>query len=130
MATGVNLARAGVESVDQPARSQSLAGGPKKHIPTTIRGRLEEALSLKERGNEFFGEREWKKAVRKYHHALMYCKGITDKLDVIPGLAAAGGLKSTEEEKREATAITVAVTNNLAGLEMLCDCYFISPWVL
>ena len=84
-------------------------------IPTTIQGRLTKAKSLKQEGNEFFRVGGWKKAIRKYHHALMYCKGITDKLDIIPGLAAAGGVKASEEEKREASEVTVAVTNNLAG---------------
>lgn len=84
-------------------------------IPTTIQGRLARAKSLKQEGNELFRVGGWKKAIRKYHHALMYCKGITDKLDFIPGLAAAGGLRGSEEEKKEASDVTVAVTNNLAG---------------
>lgn len=84
-------------------------------LPKTIQERLTKAIFLKQKGNDFFGAGHWKKAIRQYHHALMYCKGITDKLDFIPGLAAAGGLRVTEEEEREATEVSVAVTNNLAG---------------
>lgn len=87
-------------------------------LPSTIQGRLEKAKSLKQEGNELFRAKEWKKAIKKYHHTLMYCKGITDKLDFIPGLAAAGGLRATDEEERIAREVTVAVTNNLAG--MMC----------
>lgn len=85
-------------------------------LPTTIQGRLERAKALKQEGNDLFKAREWKMAVKKYHHALMFCKGITDKLDFIPGLAAAGGVKPSQEEEREATDLTMAVTNNLAGI--------------
>lgn len=95
------------------ARSSSRGSS---RLPDTIRGRLDQAQALRQEGNELFREKEWKKAVRKYHHALMYCKGIADKLDFIPGLAAAGGLKATPEEERVATDMTVAVTNNLAGI--------------
>lgn len=84
-------------------------------LPTTIQGRLDRAKALKQEGNEQFRAKEWKAAVKKYHHALMFCKGITDKLDFIPGMAAAGGVKPSEEEEREATELTMAVTNNLAG---------------
>lgn len=87
----------------------------KEQLPTTVQGRLVRAKSLKLEGNDFFEHKEWKRAVKKYHHSLMYCKGITDKLDFIPGLAAAGGLRATQEEEREATNVTTAVTNNLAG---------------
>lgn len=84
-------------------------------LPATIQERLAKAGSLKEEGNDLFRAEQWKKAIRKYHHTLMYCKGITDKLDFIPGLAAAGGLRVTAEEERQATVMTLAVTNNLAG---------------
>lgn len=95
------------------------AGGRKEPLPTTILGRLVQARCLKQEGNELFRAKEWKKAVKKYHHALMFCKGITDKLDFIPGLAAAGGVKPTQEEEREATELSMAVTNNLAGTNLL-----------
>lgn len=88
---------------------------PASELPTTIEGRLAKAVSLKQEGNELFRAKQWKKAIRKYHHTLMYCKGITDKLDFIPGMSAAGGLKPTAEEEKQATDMTMAVTNNLAG---------------
>ena len=93
-------------------------------LPTTIQGRLDKAKALKQEGNDFFRAKEWKKAVRKYHHTLMYCKGITDKLDFIPGLAAAGGIKPNKEEESEATELTLAVTNNLAGMIVALHTHF------
>lgn len=84
-------------------------------LPASIQDRLAKAKSLKNEGNEHFRANQWRKAIRKYHHTLMYCKGITDKLDFIPGMAAAGGLRPTAEEEKQATEVTLAVTNNLAG---------------
>lgn len=94
-------------------------------LPTTIQERLAKAQSLKEEGNGFFRAKQWKKAIRKYHHTLMYCKGITDKLDFIPGMAqaAAGELRATDEEERQATVMTLAVTNNLAGRKFYRSCF-------
>ena len=97
-------------------------------IPGTIEGRLDQAKSLKQEGNEFFKQNEWKAAIRKYHHALMYCKGIMDKLDFIPGLAAAGGLRATEKQEKEASDVTVAVTNNLAGIVCICPTHRLRGW--
>lgn len=99
------------EGPSEPPASSSTGN----QLPTSIRGRLDRAKQLKQEGNQHFKDKGWKKAIKKYHHALMYCKGITDKLDFIPGLAAAGGVKASAEEEREATDITVAVSNNLAG---------------
>ena len=106
------MAMEGVGDPEEKALAGESGGGG---LPTTIQGRLAKAKCLKEEGNGLFKEGHWKRAIRKYHHALMYCKGITDKLDFIPGLAAAGGLRATAEEEGEATELTVAVTNNLAG---------------
>ena len=85
-------------------------------MPTTVQGRVDMAKALKMEGNELFERHEWKKAIKKYCHATMFSKGIMDKLDFIPGLeSAAGRLKPTEEQKKEAINVMVAVTNNLAG---------------
>ena len=109
------------ESLESEGQASSCGSSMKDQLPSTIQGRLDRAKQLKGEGNKCFKEKDWKRAIKKYHHALMYCKGITDKLDFIPGMAAAGGLKATEEEEREATAVTVAVTNNLAGVFTVVD---------
>lgn len=85
-------------------------------IPSSVSDRLDRARALKLEGNELFKKKEWKKAMKKYHSALMYCKGIADKLDsIIPGLAATRREKPTSEQEREAMDVMIAVTNNLAG---------------
>ena len=86
-------------------------------IPPTVDGRLEAARTLKLEGNDFFKKQDWRKAISKYHRAKLYCKGITDKLDFLPGLESLSGkTKPTEEQKREASELVVAVSNNLAGI--------------
>lgn len=94
-------------------------------MPSTVQGRVARAKALKIEGNEFFKEQEWRKAIKKYNHAKMFCKGIMDKLDFIPGLElAAGRLKPTKEQKKEATNVMVAVANNLAGEFKAVFCCF------
>ncbi len=110
---------------------------PINEIPATIEGRLALAHTLKEEGNEFFRQKEWKKAAKKYHYTLLYCKGVVDKLDFIPGLAATGRLRATREQETEGSELLASVYNNLAGIELcipsivsvyiwLCVCVYIS----
>ena len=85
-------------------------------VPTTVEGKLKAARTLKQEGNEFFKKKEWRKAISKYHRSKLFCKGLVDKLDCIPGLEAASGRsKPTETQQKEATEVMVAVSNNLAG---------------
>jgi hypothetical protein len=70
---------------------------------------------LKEEGNKLVKAKEWKKAMKKYHHALMYVKGITDKLDLLPGLEETlGRQKPSEQEKKDATELMLSLLNNLS----------------
>ena len=97
----------------QPKEIVSNRGEP---LPITVARRIAKAQELKQEGNAFFKQQEWKKAIRKYHHAIMYAKGIIDKFDLIPGLERAGGrLKPTDEETKTANELMAAVSNNLAG---------------
>ena len=70
---------------------------------------------LKEEGNKLVKAKEWKKAMKKYHHALMYVKGITDKLDSLPGLEAIlGRQQPSEQERKDATELMLSLLNNLS----------------
>lgn len=76
--------------------------------------KITSAQELKQEGNCFFKSGEWKKAIRKYHHALMYAKGVVDKFDSIPGLRHKE--KATPEEESSANELIAALSNNLAGM--------------
>ena len=84
-------------------------------LPEKISDKLVKAEQLKEEGNEFFKERSWKKAIKKYHHGLMYVKGILDRFDAIPGLYESRRVPPTTEEKAAANVILASLSNNLAG---------------
>ena len=91
-------------------------------LPDTIAGRLSKSQDLKEEGNTLFKQQEWRKAIKKYHHSLMYVKGITDRGDK---LLALGGLidtqttvlKPTKEQEKMAEEVLVALHNNIAGMD-------------
>ena len=75
---------------------------------------------LKKEGNLLVKTEEWKKAMKKYHHALMYVKCVCDKLDRLPGLEASlGRQQPSVEEKKEATQLMLSLWNNLS-----CELYF------
>ena len=78
--------------------------------------RLATAEELKQEGNKLFKEGEWKKAIKKYHHTLMYTKGILDKFEALPGLQQAIQVKATPQEEAAARELSATVSNNLAGM--------------
>ena len=74
--------------------------------------KLQEALSLKEEGNGYFKQKDYKNAMKKYHRSLLYVKGLTNQPAVF-------GSKSrediSEELKVEIERVMCSVYNNLAG---------------
>lgn len=89
-------------------------------------GRIQKSLELKEDGNSLFKQQEWKKAIKKYHHSLMYATGITDQrakllggLDILPT-----ALKPTKEQENEAEEISVSLHNNITGTYVNMDALF------
>ncbi len=95
-----------------PTASQS---GPK--LPDSVADKLARARVLKEEGNAVFKQQEWKKAIKKYHHSLMYAKGVTDRPDKLMGLAIPTKFnKPTKDEEREAEELLVSLHNNIAGV--------------
>ena len=93
---------------------------PGDRLPITVAAKISKSLKLKEEGNTLFKQQEWKKAIKKYHHSLMYAKGITDRPDKLMGMdIPTRFLKPTEEEERKAEEILVSAHNNIAG-ESVC----------
>jgi len=98
-------------------KNLTMAQPPSSSIPSTVGGRLDAARTLKLEGNDYFKKQDWRKAISKYHRAKLYCKGITDKLDFLPGLESVSvKTKPTEEQQKEASELILAVSNNLAGM--------------
>lgn len=78
--------------------------------------KLARAKELKNVGNTLFKSGETKNAVKKYHHALMYIKGISSLDHGIPGLPSEFMYeKVTEEEGKMGDELTALIHNNIAG---------------
>ena len=78
--------------------------------------KLSRAKELKDVGNALFKSGETKNAVKKYHHALMYIKGISSSDLGIPGLPSdLMDEKVTEEERKMGDELTALIHNNIAG---------------
>lgn len=82
----------------------------------TNSAKLTRAKELKDVGNGLFKSGETKNAVKKYHHALMYVKGISSSDLGIPGLPSElMNEKVTEEEREMGDELTALIHNNIAG---------------
>ena len=72
--------------------------------------RIEKAENYKAEGNDFFKKEEYKSAIKKYHYALLYLKGIGEKHPIT------GEQKIlTDEWKMRHSEIKFGCYNNLAG---------------
>ena len=49
-----------------------------------IQEKLSQSLAFKDEGNELYKAKEYKKAMRKYHNAILYLKGIDNDLHGTP----------------------------------------------
>ncbi|XP_065056368.1 tetratricopeptide repeat protein 9C-like [Rhopilema esculentum] len=56
---------------------------------TTMEEKVEKALGLKSEGNEHFKNKDYKSAIRKYHNALLYVKGLLDRAKTYQSLGTA-----------------------------------------
>ena len=87
-----------------------------QRLAARIADRLASADKLRQEGNKLFKEGEWKKAIKKYHHSLMYTKGILDKFEALPGVQEVTRVKATPQEEAAARELSATVSNNLAGM--------------
>ncbi len=93
-----------------------LASQPGDKLPQSVSDRLARALKLKDEGNACFKLQEWRKAIKKYHHSLMFVKGVTDRPDKMMGFALPSRFsKPTAEEEKYSVELLVSVHNNIAG---------------
>jgi len=86
-----------------------------------IQEKLEKSLAFKDEGNNFYKAKEYKKAMRKYHNAILYLKGIDNDLHGTPAFLQSASVdpnsekKITEEMEQECIKANISVYNNLAA---------------
>ncbi len=94
----------------------TMTSQPGNMLPHTVSEKLARALELKEEGNVLFKQQEWRRAIKKYHHSLMFIKGVTDRPDKMMGFALPSKFKKpTAEEEKCSIELLVSVHNNIAG---------------
>ena len=105
----------GSNRVKVPENLGSTAVAPAAPVDTSlIQEKLEKSLAFKDEGNNLYKAKEYKKAMRKYHNAILYLKGINNDLhgsSVDPNSEK----KITEEMEQECIKASISVYNNLAA---------------
>lgn len=97
--------------------AQPIGTGPK--LAESSLDKIAKSQELKDEGNTAFKAGNYRTAIKKYHHALMYTKAVVDQgdLSVLPGLEQVVKRRATDEEKAAAKELTTTISNNLAGSE-------------
>ena len=83
--------------------------------------KLAKAHQLKDEGNREFKAGGYRAAIKKYHHSLMYTRGVvsTGDTSAIPGMEQMVKYVATEDEKRAAKELSLVLSNNLAGMPIV-----------
>eukprot|EP00731_Ephydatia_muelleri_P028250 Em0019g1123a len=90
--------------------------GKGSRLPDTAASQLQKANELREEGNKFFEEKNFKGAIRKYHNALLYTRAMTNKMSEFGFLNTSQRATAAEEES--AKKLTTALSNNLSACFM------------
>jgi hypothetical protein len=78
--------------------------------------KLQQANILKDEGNVFYKQKDHKNAMKKYHQALMFVKGLVDQpFQEIRLLATGSQEEETPELKQKVLQTELSCYNNLAG---------------
>ena len=93
---------------DKTLEDQAGAGTSK----LSIEERVETGMALKEKGNGYFKKQEYRNAMKSYHKALLYVKGITDRPN-LPGIEASDDI--SDEAENNIHEVQFSCYNNLAG---------------
>ena len=100
------------------SESNSSKNGAADHV---IQSKLATALKFKEEGNEFYKAKNYKKAMRQYHNARMYLKGIDTDLHGTPAFLQSASVdpnsskKVAKEVEDQCIAANISIYNNLAA---------------
>lgn len=87
--------------------------------PLTIDDKIERAFILKSEGNDYFKANDLQSAIRKYHNALLYVKGLASRRGTLEALGADCSVSEinevTEERKAKIEELEFLCYNNLAA---------------
>ena len=105
----------------QNDRTKSVAVGDR--LAHRSSDKIVRARELKDEGNTAFKARDYRRAMKKYHYALMYTKGVMNhgQLSALLGLEHVISHMATDEEIAVAKDITLTISNNLAGIVQCTD---------
>ena len=70
-----------------------------KKSNAVIETKLQTALKFKEEGNALYKSKDFKKAMRKYHNAILYLKGIDNDLHGTPEFLKTSSVNPDSEKK-------------------------------
>ena len=100
------------------------AGGPE-----LIEQKLKTALTFKDEGNELYKAKDYKKAMRKYHNAIMYLNGIDNDLHGTPSFMQFASVDPDSEKKipqsleQECIKANISIYNNLAACMLASEAH-------
>lgn len=86
-----------------------------------VEDKLKQALIFKDEGNEFYKAKDYKKALRKYHNAVLYMKGIDNDLHGMPAFLQSESVdpnsdkRISDELEEDCIKANVSIYNNLAA---------------
>ena len=87
--------------------------------PSKLETKLETALAYKEEGNALYKAKEYNKAARKYHNAILYMKGIDNDLHGTPAFLQSSSVNPNSDKKiskdleEQCIKANIAIYNNL-----------------
>ena len=100
--------------MEQPLKDEQLLKNP-----LTTEEKVEKAFALKNEGNEHFKANDVQSAIRKYHNALLYVKGLANRFATLQslgtGFSGSENEDISEESKRKIKELQFLCYNNLAG---------------
>ena len=97
--------------------------GKGSQLPQTAAAQLLKANELREEGNKLFEGQNFRGALRKYHNALLYARAVANKLSGDLSGLMNRAQHATAAEEESAKKLTIALSNNLAGLCMHISCH-------
>ena len=88
--------------------------------PLTPNDKIEKAFDMKNEGNSLFKAQNIQGAIKKYHSALLYVKGLFDRKGILRGLGADCSDTSDEDDtdvnRKKIKELQFLCYNNLAGI--------------
>ena len=101
-----------------------------KKSNAAIETKLQTALKFKEEGNVLYKSKDFKKAMRKYHNAILYMKGIDNDLHGTPEFLKTSSVNPDSEKKIDdeledkCIEANISIYNNLGKNPFTLESFF------